>query len=87
LTGIEQFNEAFGSHYSDDEVDTIGGLVTHRFGRVPHRGEKVRIDDFLFEILRGDARQIHVLRVRRAPNTNLLDGNSRRDHDHDDERD
>jgi magnesium and cobalt transporter len=86
LTGIEQFNEQFGTHYSDDEVDTIGGLVTHRFGRVPHRGEKVRIDDFVFEILRGDARQIHVLRVRRAPNTNPLDGNSR-DHDNDDERD
>jgi magnesium and cobalt transporter len=89
LTGIEQFNEQFGTHYSDDEVDTIGGLVTHRFGRVPHRGEKVRIDDFVFEIMRGDARQIHVLRVRRAPNMNVLDGNSRnhRDSDHDDERD
>src|SRR5476649_2543838 len=86
LTGIEQFNEQFGTHYSDDEVDTIGGLVTHRFGRVPHRGEKVRIDEFVFEILRGDARQIHVLRVRRAPNSNPLDGNSR-DHDNDDERD
>src|SRR5471030_3051079 len=86
LTEIEQFNEAFGTHYPDDEVDTIGGLVTHRFGRVPHRGEKVRIDEFVFEILRGDARQIHVLRVRRAPNSNPLDGNSR-DHDNDDERD
>jgi magnesium and cobalt transporter len=67
LTGIEQFNEEFGTDFSDDEVDTIGGLVTHRFGRVPHRGEKVRIDDFAFEILRGDARQIHVLLVRRVP--------------------
>ncbi len=68
LTGIEQFNEEFGTDFSDDEVDTIGGLVTHRFGHVPHRSEKVRIDDFVFEILRGDARQIHVLLVRHAPN-------------------
>jgi len=68
LTEIEQFNEVFGTDYSDDEVDTIGGLVTHRFGRVPHRGEKVRIDDLVFEILRGDARQIHVLLVRRDAN-------------------
>ena len=65
LTEIEQFNETFGTHYSDDEVDTIGGLITHRFGRVPHRGEKVRIDDLNFEILRGDGRQVHVLLVRR----------------------
>ena len=54
---------------------------------MPHRGEKVRIDEFAFEILRGDARQIHVLRVRRAPNANALDGNSRNRRDSDDERD
>ena len=67
LTEISQFNDVFGTQYSDDEVDTIGGLVTHRFGRVPHRGEKVKIDDLTFEILRGDARQIHMLLVRRDP--------------------
>ena len=67
LTEIEQFNETFGTRFSDEEVDTIGGLVTHHFGRVPHRGERVRIDDLIFEILRGDARQIHVLLVRRDP--------------------
>jgi magnesium and cobalt transporter len=67
LTEIEQFNEVFGTRYSDEEVDTIGGLITHRFGRVPHRGEKIRIDDLVFEIMRGDARQIHVLLVRREP--------------------
>jgi len=83
LTEIEQFNEAFGTTYSDDEVDTIGGLVTHRFGRVPHRGEKVRIDDFIFEILRGDARQIHVLRVSRAPNAGTPAGLSIDGHDDD----
>ncbi len=83
LTGIEQFNEAFGSNFSDEEVDTIGGLVTHRFGRVLHRGEKVRIDDFVFEILRGDARQIHVLFVRRAPN--VLQQQHRVDGDDEDE--
>ena len=77
LTAIEQFNEEFGTDYSDEEVDTIGGLVTHRFGRVPHRGEKVRIDDFVFEILRGDARQIHVLLVRRAPSLSRFDHLSR----------
>ncbi len=65
LTEIAQFNQAFGTHYSDDEVDTIGGFITHRFGRVPRRGETVHIDDLIFEILRGEARQIHLLRVWR----------------------
>jgi magnesium and cobalt transporter len=69
LTEIEQFNEVFGTDYSDDEVDTIGGLITHRFGRVPHRGERVRVGDLVFEILRGDARQVHVLLVHRVPDS------------------
>ena len=74
LTEIAQFNEAFGTAFSDDEVDTIGGLVTHRFGRVPHRGEKVRIDRLQFEILRGDARQIHVLLVRQLSAAAAMNG-------------
>ncbi len=72
LTEIEQFNEVFGTDYSSDEADTIGGFVIQHFGHVPHRGEKVKIDDLTFEILRSDARQIHMLLVHRdlneAPN-------------------
>jgi magnesium and cobalt transporter len=45
----------------------------------------VRIDDFVFEILRGDARQIHVLLVRRAPN--LAQQHHRADDDEDEMRD
>jgi magnesium and cobalt transporter len=71
LTEIEQFNEVFGTHYPDEEVDTIGGFVTHHFGHVPHRGEKVRIGDLIFEVLRADARQVHMLLVRRDPMAGL----------------
>lgn len=67
LTEIEQFNEAFGTDLEDDEADTVGGLIAHRFGRVPHRGEKLRLGNLIFEIQRGDARQIHMLLVRRDP--------------------
>jgi magnesium and cobalt transporter len=67
LTEIEQFNESFGTHFPDEEVDTIGGLVTHHFGRVPHRGEKARIGELIFEVQRADARQVHMLLVRRDP--------------------
>lgn len=67
LTEIEQFNEAFGTDLEDDEADTVGGLIAHRFGRVPHRGEKLRLGNLILEIQRGDARQIHMLLVRRDP--------------------
>lgn len=67
LTDIEQFNEFFATEYSADEVDTIGGLVMHEFGRVPRRNESVSIGPMIFEVMRADARQVHVLLVKRAP--------------------
>src|SRR3954463_10186766 len=41
VTEIADFNERFGTLFSDEEFDTIGGLVLKRFGRVPKRGEQV----------------------------------------------
>ena len=42
LTRIEDFNQAFGTRFSDEEFDTIGGLVLHELGRMPRRGEADR---------------------------------------------
>ncbi len=67
LTGIDQFNEALGTQFSDDEVDTIGGLVANHLGRMPHKGEVFDINNARFEVLRADARQVHVLLVEKLP--------------------
>jgi magnesium and cobalt transporter len=69
LTEIEDFNEAFGTTFSDHEFDTIGGLVTDHFGRVPRRGDRIELDGLRFEVLRADARQVHLLQVTRVPKT------------------
>ncbi len=69
LTEIEQFNEELGTVFSNDDVDTIGGLVANHMGRVPRKGELVDIDGLRFEVLRADARQVHVLLVERLPET------------------
>jgi len=69
LTEIQAFNEAFGTTFSDQEFDTIGGLVTDHFGRVPRRGDRMEIDGLRFEVLRADARQVHLLQVTRVPKT------------------
>ena len=63
LARIEDFNEFFGTEFSDEEFDTIGGLVMHQFGRLPKRGEAVAIDGFEFRVLRADRRRIDLLRV------------------------
>lgn len=64
LTPIENFNEYFGTHFSDEELDTIGGLVLNEFGRVPERGETISIGDFEFRVLRADSQRIHLLELR-----------------------
>jgi magnesium and cobalt transporter len=63
LTEIADFNAAFGTRYSDEEFDTIGGLVLNRFGRMPKRGEQISFDDLTFKILRADSRRMHLLQV------------------------
>ena len=64
-TEIADFNARFGSHLSDDAVDTVGGLVVHALGRLPKRGDSVAIGDFRFRVVRADSRRIHTLQVEK----------------------
>jgi len=63
LTRIEEFNETFGTRFSDEEADTIGGLVLHELGRMPRRGEAVQIGGLELKVTRADRRRIETLRV------------------------
>lgn len=63
LTKIEQFNEFFNTDFSDEDFDTIGGLVTQSFGRLAQKNEIIMIKNIKFEISQADARQIHMLTV------------------------
>ena len=64
MTTIDDFNEEFGTDFSDDEFDTIGGLVVHKFGHLPSRGEKTSLGEFDFVILNADSRRIRLIEVR-----------------------
>ncbi|GIU47235.1 CNNM family magnesium/cobalt transport protein CorC [Shewanella algidipiscicola] len=68
LTPIEDFNEKFGTHFSDEEFDTVGGLVSHAFGHLPERNEKVMIDDIEFKVISADTRRLVQLRVKLPDN-------------------
>jgi magnesium and cobalt transporter len=63
LTRIEDFNQAFSTRFSDEEFDTIGGLVLHELGRMPRRGEAVHIGGLEIKVMRADRRRIETLRV------------------------
>jgi len=63
LTPIERFNEFFDSHLSDEEFDTVGGLVMGSFGHLPKRNEVTEIGSYRFRVLSADSRRIHLLRL------------------------
>jgi magnesium and cobalt transporter len=62
-TEIADFNEILGAKFSDEEFDTVGGLVSHAFGRLPKRGDSVSIDGYTFHVSRADSRRVYTLRV------------------------
>jgi magnesium and cobalt transporter len=64
LTSIEDFNEHFRTAFSDEEYDTIGGLVTAEIGHLPDPGESAVLGDYAFDVTRADDRRILQFRVR-----------------------
>ena len=66
-TEIADFNTALGSDFSDEECDTVGGLVLKAAGQLPKRGERIVIDGMIFTVLRVDSRRLYSLLVERKP--------------------
>jgi magnesium and cobalt transporter len=67
-TEIAAFNEAMGTEFSDEECDTVGGLVLQAAGQLPKRDDHIRIADMNFTVLRADSRRLYSLLVERKPN-------------------
>jgi magnesium and cobalt transporter len=62
-TPIEEFNEYFQTDLSDDEFDTVAGLVMKQLGRLPRRGETLQLADCELKVMRFDRRRIDSLRL------------------------
>src|SRR6266550_192511 len=66
--GLEDFKERTGIDLTqmetEEDVDTLGGVVAAALGRVPVRGEIVSYGGVEFEVLEADPRRAKRLRVR-----------------------
>jgi magnesium and cobalt transporter len=69
LTEVTAFNEAFGTTFPHENIDTIGGYITDQLGRVPRRGDVIERAGLRFEVLRAEPRQVDLLNVTRLPKT------------------
>jgi magnesium and cobalt transporter len=70
-TTIEQLEKALGESLCDDaiaeDIDTLGGLIFSNLGRVPVRGEVMKLKGNLkAEILAADPRRIRLVRLTRS---------------------
>jgi magnesium and cobalt transporter len=63
LTPIEDFNQYFSTNFSDEDFDTIGGILMQEFGHLPKRNEVTQIENMQFRVLYADNRQIHLVRL------------------------
>ena len=64
-TEIADFNAALGTEFSDEEYDTVGGLVLQVAGQLPKRGDHIHLGEFTFTVLRADSRRLYSLLVER----------------------
>ena len=64
-TEIADFNEVLGTEFSDEDCDTVGGLVLKAAGQLPKRGDHVQIGELAFTVLRADSRRLYSLLVTR----------------------
>ena len=70
---IEELEELLGPVLSDEErdedIDTLGGLLSAIAGRVPTRGELIEHEPsgIAFEVLEADPRRVKKLRLRNLP--------------------
>lgn len=62
-TPIGEFNEFFGTQWSDEQFDTVAGIVMKHLGHLPRRGESLVIGDLELRVMRADRRRLDAVRV------------------------
>ena len=64
-THINEFNRVFGTQFSDDRFESVGGLVSDELEHVPQVGESVVLQGFRFVVTKALARQVKMLTVEK----------------------
>jgi len=65
-TEVEELEELFDVELAEDDFITVGGLITHDLGRLPHKGEMLTIKGLLLEVIDVDQKKVKKLRIRKA---------------------
>jgi len=61
---LDELSDLVGHEVDDEDVDSVGGLLTKRLGRLPVRGDVVRVAGLVLTADRTDGRRRRLTRVR-----------------------
>ncbi|MEA3489066.1 MAG: hemolysin family protein [Candidatus Omnitrophota bacterium] len=64
-THVDEVNEVTGMKIETDEVDTIGGYVILRIGKIPQAGDTIEADNFLITVKDVSKNRITFLTIER----------------------
>lgn len=62
-TSIDEFNEYFNVELPRGELETVGGVITRKFGRVPTNGDEMQLGAMKIRVINADNRKITLLQV------------------------
>lgn len=68
---VDDLNLILDSSLSNQEADTLGGLVYYRLGHVPQKGEVVEFEDLVFTVEEVDEHRINKVRIKKVANQSV----------------
>ena len=67
LTPLKSIDKKFNTKLSDNQIDTIGGLINRTLGRIAKRGELIKLDKLQIKVLSVDTRFIKKVQIKLKP--------------------
>lgn len=74
---IDEMAERLRIDIEPEGYETVGGYLLTHLGRVPAVGERFEIDGVAVEVLEAERRRIHKVRMRRLPQAEPVESDSR----------
>jgi CBS domain containing-hemolysin-like protein len=74
---VDDLNLILDSSLSNQEADTLGGLVYYRLGHVPQKGEIVEFENLVFTVEEVDEHRINKVRIKKVANQSVGEENQK----------
>ncbi len=67
---LSHFNELYNTNFQKEGIETIGGYICHKAGKIPEQGETIKMKDLSFIVDESNERRLEKLRIT-APKSKI----------------